>query len=76
MPLPKLEKYILDNKHLPLIPSAIDVEENGISLGTMDAKLLQKIEELVLYMIELNKKVENLQSENQSLKTQLQAVVK
>jgi hypothetical protein len=76
MPLHKLEKYIVNNKHLPEIPGAGEVEENGISLGNMDAKLLQKIEELTLYLIELNHKVENLESENQSLKTQISSFIK
>ena len=60
MPLHKLEKFISKNKHLPEIPSAKEVEENGISLGDMDASLLQKIEELTLYVIELQKQVDEL----------------
>jgi hypothetical protein len=60
MPLPLLENYIKINKHLPEIPSANEVEENGISLGEMDAKLLQKIEELTLYIIELQKQITDL----------------
>jgi hypothetical protein len=76
MSLPKLEKYILSNNHLPDIPDAAEVEKNGISLGDMDAKLLQKIEELSLYLIELNKKVENLQNENKILKNQVSKIVK
>lgn len=54
--LPDLEKYIQQNKHLPDIPSAKEVQQNGIDLGEMNAKLLQKIEELTLHIIELNKK--------------------
>lgn len=62
MSLKHLEEFIIDNGHLPEIPSAKDVEANGISLGTMDAKLLQKIEELTLYIIELQKQIDALQS--------------
>jgi hypothetical protein len=59
MPLPDLKQYIEENKHLPDIPTQEEVEENGINLGSMNVKLLQKIEELTLYIIEL--KEENLE---------------
>jgi hypothetical protein len=55
-----LEKYINENKHLPDIPSAKEVKENGINLGEMDALLLKKIEELTLYIIDLKKENELL----------------
>lgn len=54
-PLSKLEYYIKENKHLPDIPSEAYIKANGIDLGEMDAKLLQKIEELTLYMIGMKK---------------------
>mgnify|MGYP001198380525 CR=1 FL=1 len=69
--LKELEKYIGKNKHLPDIPSAKEVEENGVALGNISSKLLQKIEELTLYVIDLNKSVEQLKKENASLKKQL-----
>lgn len=53
--LNEVEHFIKTNKHLPEIPSEKEVKEQGISLGEMNAKLLQKIEELTLYMIELKK---------------------
>ncbi len=53
--LDEVEKYISENRHLPDVPSEAEVTENGIYLGEMDAKLLQKIEELTLYLIEQNK---------------------
>jgi hypothetical protein len=59
--LTELERFITSNKHLPNIPSADEVVKNGIDLGTMDAKLLEKIEELTLYVIQLNKKIEVLE---------------
>ncbi|MEO9850957.1 MAG: hypothetical protein ABJH72_22360 [Reichenbachiella sp.] len=55
--LEEVEQHINENGHLPEIPSEADVTENGINLGEMDAKLLQKIEELTLYMINMNKQV-------------------
>lgn len=57
-----LEAFLSFNKHLPGIPSAAEVVENGIDLGEMDAKLLAKIEELSLYIIQLNERIENLES--------------
>ena len=60
--LPKLsdvEKHINEKQHLPGIPSEKEVLENGISVGEMQTKLLQKIEELTLYVIGLDKKIEN-----------------
>lgn len=73
--LEDVEIFIKDNKHLPDVPSEKEVMENGIQLGEMDAKLLQKIEELTLYMIEQNKKTEillervnKLEAENKQLK--------
>ncbi len=49
--LVKVEAFIKENNHLPDVPSEKEVLENGIQLGEMDAKLLQKIEELTLYLI-------------------------
>jgi hypothetical protein len=56
-----LETYIKDNKHLPEIESAKEMEERGINLSEMNIKLLQKIEELTLYTIEQHKE-NNIQS--------------
>ncbi len=65
--LSEVEQFIKQNKHLPEIPSAKEVEENGISLGEMQAKLLQKIEELMLYTIEQQKLIEELQKQLKEL---------
>lgn len=59
----EVEQYINDNGHLKDIPSAAEVEEEGIELGEMNKLLLQKIEELTLYTIELNKQVQELKSQ-------------
>ncbi|WP_192348485.1 hypothetical protein [Algoriphagus sp. Y33] len=69
--LEEVEKFISKNKHLPDIPSEDQVVENGINLGEMNVKLLQKIEELTLYLIQQNRKVEELQIEVASLKKAL-----
>lgn len=57
--LPKLEeveKFVIENKHLPEIASAKEMEKEGVNVGEFQIKLLQKIEELTLYSIDLNKK--------------------
>jgi hypothetical protein len=74
-----IEDYIKANQHLPEIPSAKEVEEQGgIKLGEMNIKLLKKIEELTLYVIDQNKKteeltkrLEKLEAENNTLKEEL-----
>ncbi|HOE05811.1 MAG TPA: hypothetical protein PLZ52_11380 [Bacteroidales bacterium] len=58
MSLPELEKYIRENKHLPDIPTTSEVESNGVLLGDISSKLLQKVEEQTLYTIDLNKRIE------------------
>lgn len=60
--LNQVENYINVNGHLMDIPSAKEVEENGIELGKMNKLLLQKIEELTLYVIDLKKEVEILKA--------------
>jgi hypothetical protein len=67
-PLLEVERYIRKNKHLPEVPSAQEVKENGLTLGEMNALLLKKVEELTLYMIESQKKVAELQKEVEALK--------
>lgn len=66
MTLSDLEQYISKNKHLPNIPSASEVSKDGISLGKMNARLLQKIEELTLYLIEQDKRIEMLEKNSLS----------
>lgn len=61
MSLNKIEDYIAQNGHLPDIPTAKDVEENGIGVGQMQTKLLQKIEELTLHLIKQNKRIADLE---------------
>lgn len=65
-----VEQYIHSNSHLPGVPSAAEIEENNLNLGEMNAILLKKIEEMTLYMIDANKKIEQMQSEIASLKQQ------
>lgn len=60
--LVELEEFIKKNKHLPEIPKASEVSKNGIELGEMNAKLLKKIEELTLILIEQNKRIDKLEA--------------
>ena len=67
--LKEVETYIKEKGHLKDIPSAKEVDENGIFLGEMDSKLLQKIEELILYTIKQQKEIETLKEEKKELKS-------
>jgi hypothetical protein len=60
--LSEVERFIKANKHLPDVPSAEEVTKAGIDIAKMDAKLLQKIEELTLYVIEQQKQIEELKA--------------
>lgn len=57
-PLKEVESYILQNGHLPNVPSATDVEADGVNLGEMNKILLEKVEELTLHLIEQQKLME------------------
>jgi hypothetical protein len=60
-PLSEVAQFIKLNKHLPDVPSTADVTKNGIDLAETEALLLQKVEELTLYAIEQNKKIEKME---------------
>lgn len=62
MPLTEIEQFVKQHGHLPDIPSAKEVEENGIGLGEMNALLLQKIEEMTLHLIEMEKRIQELET--------------
>ena len=59
----ELENYIKTNKHLPGIPSESEVKKNGIDLADMNKRLLQKVEELTLYIIDLQKQIDELKKQ-------------
>lgn len=61
-PLAEVEKFIEKNNHLPGIPSAAEIEKNGLQLGDTQRKMMEKIEELTLYMIALEKEVKLLKT--------------
>ena len=74
--LAEVEKHITEHGHLPEIPSEAEVTENGINLGEMNAKLLQKIEELTLYLIEQNKRMNQLEAKNAELEKEISELKK
>ena len=67
MPLKELSSYLSTNHHLPNVPSAEHVASEGLSVGTMQVKQMEKIEELTLYILELNKRIEQLEAEKNRL---------
>ncbi len=72
--LEEIEKFIKSNKHLPEMPSAKEMEEKGIELGTMNSLLLKKIEELMLHTIEQEKKIDELSNEPKATSDKLSAL--
>jgi hypothetical protein len=69
--LQELERYVKKNKHLPDVPSEKEVQQEGIDLGEMNKILLQKMEELTLYMIKLEKRSLEQESEIKMLKEKM-----
>ena len=74
MPLHELKNFINQNKHLPEIPSAAEVEQSGSNIGAMVTILLQKVEEQTLYTIQQNERIEKLELENAKLNKKLNAL--
>jgi hypothetical protein len=78
--LPELETYVKQNKHLPEIQSASEMQANGANLSELNTKLLQKVEELTLYLIEQNKKSEAqgkmIEAQNEKIKALTEKIEK
>jgi hypothetical protein len=70
-PLAEIEAYIKENKHLPEVPSAKEMEKNGVQLGEMNMLLLKKVEELTLYVIEQQKENKKQSEEIRELKAMI-----
>lgn len=68
MSLEEVEAFTKQNKHLPNVPSATEMATNGLDVSQTSKMFMEKIEELTLYMIELNKEVKALKEENNKLK--------
>ncbi|MCE7990794.1 MAG: hypothetical protein HEP71_02390 [Roseivirga sp.] len=74
--LEQLEAFVKANSHLPNVPSAKEVETNGQDVGSMQLKLLEKVEELVLYTIDQQKQLKSQQAEIEKLKEEIKALKK
>jgi len=68
-PLHEVEEFINSNKHLPEVPSADEIEKNGLDIGDMLKLQMQKIEELTLYIIELKKENTQIKQEIAQIKS-------
>jgi hypothetical protein len=68
LPLKEVEAYYKNNNHLPGIPTAKEVEKEGMNVGEMNKLLLEKIEELTIYVVEQQKQLEKQQKEIELLK--------
>ena len=82
MPLKEVESFVKTNKHLPGVSSASEIVENGLDVAEMQSKHMEKIEELTLYIIEQDKKldvqqqaIEKQNSEIEILKAQLKVLI-
>jgi hypothetical protein len=71
LPLTEVERFIKLNGHLPEVPSEEEIKKDGINVAEINAILLQKIEELTLYMIAQDKAIETLKKENLEIKAKL-----
>ncbi len=67
-PINEVDAFVKANKHLPGVPSAATMVKEGLDVATMDAKLLEKIEELTLYVIELNRQMKKMEIKYAALK--------
>jgi predicted nuclease with TOPRIM domain len=67
-PLNEVGAYVKEHHHLPEIPSEAEVKEKGVSLGDMQAKLLAKVEELTLHMIQADERNTRLEQQNRELR--------
>jgi hypothetical protein len=76
LPLSEVESYIKANKHLPEVPSAKEMEEEGLNLKEMNLLLLKKVEELTLHLIEMKKENIGLKHQVEDQNTRLESLEK
>ncbi|MFC5044436.1 hypothetical protein ACFSTE_14805 [Aquimarina hainanensis] len=74
--IPEVQNYIRKNGHLPNIPSAKVLEKDGVSLGIMNMKLLEKIEELTLYTIAQEHRINEQKQKNKKLESRIERLEK
>jgi len=73
LPLTEVKTYIDQNQHLPDIPSETDIAKDGLNLGEMNKLLVKKVEELTLYIIEQDKRIEREQQKQKELEQKVNA---
>jgi hypothetical protein len=73
-PIEEVEQFVKERKHLPEIAPAKEMQEKGVNQSEMNQQLLQKIEELTLYLIEQNKKTNKIIEENKELREEIEAL--
>lgn len=73
-PLSEVDDYIKQNHHLPDIPSAEEMKQKGTGIADMQSKLLAKIEELTLHMIQAEERSDRLEQENRKLRIEIQNI--
>lgn len=76
LPLSEVEEHISEKGHLPNIPSATAVQKEGIELGDMAKRQQEKIEEVFLHLIDMDKRLKALEAENAQLKAELDKLKK
>ncbi len=74
MPLDQLKIFIEKNKHLPNVRTGKDIDQNGIGLGDLSHKQMEKIEELTLYILQMNERLNKLEEENKKLKAEISKI--
>ena len=74
MPLAAVEQYVQENKHLPGVVAAKEVAENGLNLGETQKAQMEKIEELFLHVISLEKRIQALEKQNEGLQAENSAL--
>ena len=74
MPLTELKTFVNTYNHLPNIPSEQEIRENGLSIEQMQMQLLEKVEELTLYVLEIHQKNEELDAKNDQLLKELETL--
>lgn len=72
LPLSELDSHIKAHRHLPGIPSQSDMEGAGLAIGEMQTKLLEKVEELTLYILQLNDRIEQSETEKEALRKRIE----
>lgn len=72
LPLSELERHIKSHRHLPGIPSQADMDGAGLAIGEMQTKLLEKVEELTLYILQLNDRIDRSETEKEALRKRVE----